>query len=84
MSRTVSGKAELAPIEPNPDIAFEMDKLGRIAVQIRITPDHMSQDHEFREQIDQSYLPGLIRQVRTVLQNYPIRGERPRDRNYPT
>ncbi len=70
----MSGTAELAPVEPNLHIKFEMDKLGHIAMQINITPEYMTQDHEFREQIDQSYLPGLIRQIKTVLQNYPIRG----------
>ena len=76
MSRTMSGKAELAPGEPNLYIKFEMDKLGHVAVQIDITPENMSQDHEFREEIDQSYLPGLTRQVRTVLEKYPIQGKR--------
>jgi hypothetical protein len=76
MSRTMSGKAELAPIEPNLYVVFEMDKLGHIAVQINLTPEPLSQHHEFREQIDQSYLPGLIRQITTVLQRYPIQGTR--------
>jgi hypothetical protein len=76
MSRTMSGRAELAPVEPNLHIKFEMGKLGHIAMQINITPEYMSQDHEFREEIDQSYLPALIRQIRTVLQKYPIQGTR--------
>jgi hypothetical protein len=80
MSKTMSGKAELAPMEPNLYARFEIDKLGHISTQIYITPDHMSQHHEFQEEIDQSYLPGLIRQLRTVLQDYPIRGNRPRER----
>ncbi len=79
MSRTMSGKAELAPIEPYLYITFEMDKLGHVNVQTRITPENVSQHHEFKEQIDQSYLPGLIRQVTTVLQDYPIRGKRPHE-----
>jgi len=77
MSRTMSGKAEFSPVEPNLYVKFEMDKLGHVAVQTDITPEHLSQSHEFREQIDQSYLPDLVRQIRTVLQNYPIRGETP-------
>lgn len=77
MSRTMSGTADLAPAEPNRFVGFEMDKLEHIAVPIRITPEQMSEHHEFRDQIDQSYLPGLIQQLRTILQDYPIRGERP-------
>ena len=76
ISRTMSGKAELVPVEPNLYIKLEMDKLGHVAMQVNITPEHMSQRHEFREQIDQSYLPGLIRQIKTVLQKYPIQGKR--------
>jgi hypothetical protein len=79
MNRALSGKAELAPVEPYLHLGFEMEKLGHIDAQIYITPDNMSQYHEFREQIDQSYLPGLIRQITAVLQNYPLRGERPRE-----
>jgi hypothetical protein len=79
MSQTLSGKAELTPVEPNLYVSFEIDKLGHIRAQIYVTPDHMSQHHEFREEIDQSYLPSLIRQLRAVLQDYPIRGKKPRE-----
>jgi hypothetical protein len=61
MNRTLSGEAELAPMEPYFYSKFEMERLGHINVQTCITPDSMSQHHEFREQIDQSYLHGLIR-----------------------
>ncbi len=75
MSRTMSGKADLAPMEPELDITFEMGELRHISAQTRITLDN--QHHEFHAQIDQSYLPGLIRQIRMVLQDYPVRGKRP-------
>ena len=78
MSCTLSGRAELAPVEPYLYVEFEMEKLGHVNAQTYITPDHMAQHHEFREQLDQSYLPGLIRQITAVLRDYPLRGERPR------
>lgn len=45
-----------------------------LAMVVDITPDNVFQAHYFRFEIDQTYLPHLIRDCRTVLQHCPIKG----------
>jgi len=47
---------------------------GQIVVEISLTPNHLSQRHEFRDQIDQSYLPGIVGSCRDILGRFPIVG----------
>lgn len=55
-------------------VAFE----GHITMEVSITPDHMSQRHWFQFEIDQSYLPPLVKQCQSILEAYPIKGSRDR------
>lgn len=73
LSRTLSGKAALACMEPNLKVNLQMDKLGAIAMTVEITPDHLAQKHQFCFTIDQSYLEKLIRECRQVLLEHPMR-----------
>jgi hypothetical protein len=43
-------------------------------MRVEITPDHMTQEHNFQFEVDQSYLPSLIESCRKVLAKYPIKG----------
>ena len=46
--------------------------------RVDITPDHLQQRHVFHFEIDQSYLPGLIRQCDRIVRDHPPRGARHR------
>ncbi|MDP3937548.1 MAG: hypothetical protein Q8R92_05355 [Deltaproteobacteria bacterium] len=71
--------AALDPIEPELQLSLEeADRLGHVRAQVEITPDHLAQKHRFEFEVDQSYLPGIIRQCSAIVQEYPIRGERDR------
>ena len=50
-------------------------KDGRGEFHVQITPDHMTEEHKYQFEIDQSYLSGLIRELENVLQRFPLRGE---------
>ena len=66
--------AMLSPLEPELEVAIRrVDSVGHLELRIDITPDHLSQDHAFRIEVDQSYLPGLIRELDAILVEFPVR-----------
>lgn len=68
-------EATIDPMEPKLHLSLRpTDGLGHIKMLVQITQDHMSQKHELSFGIDQSYLPEIISQCQTVLENYPVRG----------
>lgn len=72
----LAGEAQLDCREPNLSVLLKAASLGQITIEVSITPDHLAQKHWFQFEIDQSYLPSLIAQCRTILEAYPLRGER--------
>jgi hypothetical protein len=74
MNRTLSGAADLVSLEPELSVELEMNDLGHVGMRVEITPDIMTQEHSFEFEIDQSYLDGLIDNVRALLEKYPVRG----------
>src|SRR5262249_33248486 len=68
MNRTLTGRAALISTEPNINLSLELDKLGNITGRLSITPDVLTQLHEIQFEIDQSYLPPVIAQIRSVIQ----------------
>ena len=75
LHKTLEGKAELSCIEPNLGVELSTsESRGNIDVNVRLTPDHLTQEHLFRFAIDQSYLPGIIKGIRKVLESFPVRG----------
>jgi hypothetical protein len=75
MSKTLSGEADLVSLERELVVELKMDSPGRLSMRVEITPDHMTQEHNFQFEIDQTYLAGLIESCRKVLAKYPIRGK---------
>jgi hypothetical protein len=70
--RTLSGKAALASDELNLTVTLEAtDRTGHLLAVVEITPDHMSQEHRFEFQIDQTYLLPIARQCQVVLGRFP-------------
>jgi hypothetical protein len=76
MHRTLKGRAALDCMEPGLIVELVAESLGRIQMTVNISPDPVTQDHSFRFEIDQSYLPALIEQCRAVLCTYPIVSKR--------
>jgi hypothetical protein len=71
---TLNGEANLVCMEPELSVKLVLDKLGHMLMTVNITPDLMSQQHCFRVELDQSYLPNLIAGCRGILDSYPIKG----------
>jgi len=67
------GEAALRCMEPNLQIAIRGDALGHTAVQIMITPDNMTQTHEFKFDLDQTYVGPLLNGCRNLLTRWPVR-----------
>ena len=79
MLRGDSSSAALDPCEPELKVSLEAaDHLGHIRAQVEITPDHLAQSHKMEFDVDQSYLPGIIKQCSAIIQEYPIRGNKER------
>jgi hypothetical protein len=69
-----AAEASLSPLEPNLEVRLHVaDRVGHIQMTVNITPDHLNQKHELQFEIDQSYLPGVTAQCRTIIEQYPVR-----------
>ena len=67
-------KAALDPLEPELSVLIDsLDSMGHLRLRVEITPDHLQQKHAFEFEIDQSYLPGLIKQCEQAGREYPVR-----------
>ena len=72
MHRFESQSAVLDSNEPNLKIRLEAtDDFGHLCATVELTPDHHRQQHLFRFDADQSYLPEIIRQCRGMVKEYP-------------
>jgi hypothetical protein len=60
--------AVLEPFEPALRVSLAVaDRLGHLRARVDITPDHLNQSHQFEFEIDQSWLPGIVRQCSAIL-----------------
>ena len=75
MNQSLSGEANLVCLEPELSVELKMKELGQISLRVEITPDHLTQEHAFQFEIDQSYLASLIEDCRKVLAKYPVKGK---------
>jgi hypothetical protein len=72
--RSLEGSATFGSLDPGFEILLEMKTAGQIDLTVDITPDIIGEDHQFRVEIDQSYLPAAIAGLEGILTAYPIRG----------
>jgi hypothetical protein len=75
MNTSLQGEATLPCMEPEFAVTLTAQELGHITMVVAITPDHLSQPHRFTFTIDQSYLPQVIDSCRTLLRQYPVKGQ---------
>ena len=73
----LEGSIMLPTIEPTLSVRIEgkTTKTGHLKCTVDITGDHMAEKHQFFRELDQSYLPGLITQLNSILRDYPIRNK---------
>jgi hypothetical protein len=76
LSSTLSGEANLVCIEPAIGVSIKSASLGHITMEVSITPEHLDQRHWFQFGLDQSYLDPFIKQLKVILFDYPLRGNR--------
>lgn len=69
----LASEAKLSCMEPNLAVTLKGSPLGAIEMDVRITPDQVTQDHKFIFTIDQSYLKSLSTQCSLLLGVYPLR-----------
>jgi hypothetical protein len=74
LNRSLSGDANLVPLEPELRVKLAATQLGHISMEVEITPDNVTQEHRFRFELDQSYLEPVIESCRKIVDAYPVRG----------
>jgi hypothetical protein len=72
---TLVGEAALRCIEPNLQVTIRGDSLGHMELRLMITPDHMSQSHDFKFDLDQTYLGPFLDSCKSVLSRWPVRAK---------
>jgi hypothetical protein len=76
MHSSLSGTAVLRPLEP--DLRVELrftDGAGHIELIVSITGNQLVEAHQFKEMIDQSYLPQIVSQCKRIVSEFPVRGK---------
>ena len=68
------GEARLDCMEPYLNVVLTGNSRGQISVEITLTPNQLTQSHQFRDQIDQSYLPAIVAGCVRVLERFPFVG----------
>jgi hypothetical protein len=63
--------AGMSPLEPNLAVSLTGSSKGRLRIDVRITPDSMTQEHRFFFDADVAYLAGPIEQCREILRRFP-------------
>jgi hypothetical protein len=76
INKEFTGEANLQCTESELRVKLSINKLGQIKMIVNITPDILIQMHQFEINLDQSYLPALINNLRKVLCSYSIRSPR--------
>ena len=74
MNQSLCGEASLVPMEPELSVKLTAGELGRISMEVEITPDNINQEHAFRFELDRSYLVPVIENCRRIVNEYPVRG----------
>ena len=71
--KTLNGQACLRCIEPNLGVELTAESGGHINVRLTITPDQLTESHNFTDGIDQTYLLPIISACQAILTKFPVR-----------
>jgi hypothetical protein len=72
MQRWEASSAQTSPLEPNLVVSLTSNSHGGLRIDVRVTPDSMTQEHRFFFDADLAYLTGPIAQCREILQRFPV------------
>jgi hypothetical protein len=72
MQRRETGSVEMSPLEPNLVVSLTGSSKGRLRIDVRITPDPMTQEHRFFFDTDLAYLEGPVAQCREILWRFRV------------
>ena len=64
--------ASLRPVELNLSVELKSSAIGRLQVEVGITPDSKTQQHQFISELDLTYLLKPIAQCRESLAAFPV------------
>jgi hypothetical protein len=64
----------LPTMENNLQLSLMMNLMGQISGEIVLSSNDMKEKHEYEINIDQSYLPEIMKQCESVLLKFPIKG----------
>jgi hypothetical protein len=73
MQRRELSAVEMSPLEPNLVVGLTGNSRAGLRIDVRITPDSMTQEHRFFFDADLAYLSGPIAQCREVLRLFPAK-----------
>jgi len=71
MNAELAGTAKFESMDPGLSLHLEMTKTGQILLELAITPDHLTQRHNFQDSIDQTHLPAAISQLEKIVKQFP-------------
>ncbi len=63
----LNGDAEMKCMEPNLCLALHMKKTGTMEFDVKLTPDHLSEMHQYFDDLDQTFLPPVIESIERIL-----------------
>ena len=70
MIDALSGSATLEVLEPGLRLSLQLQRLGGVSAELFITPDQLTQKHNFSFGVDQTYFPPLLRGCESVLARF--------------
>jgi hypothetical protein len=76
LNRELRGGAKLSGPEPGLFVELKAEPLGHVTTRVEITPNHLTQRHEFTFELDQTYLRPLLESCRVAVRRYPVKGRR--------
>jgi hypothetical protein len=74
LDRTLVGTASLTCLEPNLAVEVRGSETGQVTAIVKLTPEPVTQSHEFTFELDQTYLKPAIAMGRAILARYPAKG----------
>lgn len=77
LNKAPQGEVRLPCMEPELNAKVLFDQTGKGSLVVSITPDHRNEYHEFTFTLEPSCLQGVIKDLKSVLVHYPIRGADP-------
>lgn len=74
LSANLSGTLQVEFVEPHLSFEFNMSYLGQCIVVISMISYNMEEEHRFSCQLDQSYFPTIIEELKRIETTHPFKG----------